>query len=490
MPAHAVPDAEASPHVVVDLDPWRPSGGDPWDKRKAAHLMRRAGFGAKPEELDLLATINFDRVLDVLLSPDRSTLPEFGVRVLPNGEVLDLSNDVDSQRAYWIWEAVHTPYPLREKMALFWHDHFSVGTKTGGGDYLMVHHVNLFRRFGLTNFRDVLIEVTRDPAMLLWLDNWVNGQADEYGVGRINENYARELLELYSLGIGNYSQTDVVEAAKCLSGWSLRSGYGSNEFVYRPEYHVPGPKYVLGRTIDNGTNGYQDTFDLIDAILAQPAAAEFIVRKLWKYFVSDDAPLEIIRELATRFRNDGYQLRPLMSTMFRSRFFFSDRAIRRLVKNPMEFAVGAIRNLGVPLLLSYQEAGIHVADLGLPLLRYQSPAGLADGLAWLGSQAVLRRANFAEELTRKSNEFRMRAHFDPFREIVRVGLNSADAIVRFYLDLLLDGDYPPLLYVLCMEFMNRNDRGIDWFSMQPLRVDKKLRGLVHAIMSLPEYSAN
>lgn len=475
-----------------DLDPWVATASDPWDKRKAAHLLRRAGFGGSPEEVNALVALGADRALDLLLTPNNTPLPTYGTRVLPHGEILDLTNDVLAQRAYWLFECVHGMYPLREKLALFWHNHFSVGANKGGAEYLLGRHVNLFRQLGTGSFRTLLYEVTRDPAMLLWLDNYLNGMP-EAGQPRINENYGRELLELYSMGIGNYTQTDVVEASKCLSGWTLRGVYGSNEFVFRADWHVPGRKVVLGRTIDNGnvgSVGMRDGVDLIDAVLAQASPAEFLVRKLWRFFVAENPPNDIVRDLAQRLRASDYEIGPILSVMLRSKYFFGPLARRQLVKSPVEFVVGAIRNLGRPVVRHYKLVGDHVVRMGLPLLRYQDPSGLPGGLGWLDAQAVMQRANFAEQLTRATDPYHIGAHFDSLRDVNRLGLRTAEEIAGFYLDHLVDADVPSQVFDVCVEFMHR----LDWvrrpFVFSPDAADRKVRGLVHIIMSLPQYSVN
>jgi hypothetical protein len=475
-----------------DLDPWQPTASDAWDKRKAAHLLRRAGFGGAPEEIEALVAIGHGRALDLLLTPNQTPLPSFGTRVLPHGEVLDLASDPVDQRAQWIFECVHGLHPLREKLALFWHDHFSVGANKPGAEYQVLQHVNLFRRFGAGSFRTLLYEVSRDPAMLLWLDNYLNG-LPQGGQPRINENYGRELLELYTLGAGNYTQADVIDASKCLSGWTLQGAYGSNEFVFRPDYHVPGPKVVLGRTISNGnvgTEGMRDGTDLIDVLLGQPAAAEFLVRKLWRWFVSDVAPDAIIQDLAQRLRDNAWAVGPVLSVMLRSKFFFGPSAYRRLVKSPIEFVAGAIRNLGRPVVEHYKLLGHHVALMGLPLLRYRNPAGLPGGLHWLDAQAVMQRANFAEQLTRITDPYHIGAHFDALRDVNRLGLRSAEQIAAFYLDFLVDADVPSQVFDICVEFMHRLDWVRQPFVFSPDAANRKVRGLVHVIMALPQYSMN
>lgn len=482
---------------ATDLAPWRPKPGDAWDKKKAAHLLRRAGFGAKPEELDAIVALGMDRTVDILLTPNTAPLQAFGTQVLPNGEVLDLPYNLTDQRAQWIWEAATTSYPLKEKMALFWHDHFSVGAESATQTPLLIPHINLFRRHGLGSFRTLLVEVTKDPAMLYWLDNYLNGQA-RAGQPVINENYGRELLELYTMGAtAGYTQQDVVEVSKCLSGWSLN---GPNTFMWRANYHVTGPKTVLGKLISNGnsgTQGMQDLYDLLDnVILPYPSTAEYMVTKIWNYFVAETIDVAVLTLLADRWRKDSFDIRSLMSVILRCNFFYSDRSMRTLVKNPMEYVVGAIRNTGLTPIGYYKGTnatnglGYRVEQMGLPLLRYSNPAGLDDGVAWIDSAALIARANFANELTQVSQTAGFRARFDPFREILRANLQTAQQIVDHYVSILLDGDVPDGVRVALYDFMNRVDSGPQPFTLTQAKVNEKVRGLVHLLLATPEYQIN
>lgn len=485
-----------------DLAPWRPTASDPWDARKARHLLRRAGFGGTPEEVEAAVKIGVDRMVDILVTPSRDGLQEFGTRVLPNGELVNLSYDVNAQRAQWLFEMAHTFYPLKEKMALFWHDHFSVGAENFRSFPLLNAHINLFRRLGLGRLRDLLIAVTKDPAMQWWLDNYLNGRPVR-GQPKINENYGRELLELYTVGVDNgYTQRDVVEASKALSGWGL---VGINRFLYRDSWHVKGPKTVMGKTFSNPTNGMKDGFDLIDVILASvdpatrvPRCAKFLTTKIWRYFVNEDVTKydKTINLLATRFAEDGYDIRALMSTILRSNVFYSADSVRQLVKNPVEFAVGALRNTGQIVNLGgtvrrFRNVGIGVEFIGYPLLRYQNPAGLEDGMAWISSQAVIGRANYANEITQVNTYAGVGNRFSPTREIARKNLRTDRQIVDHFLDILVDGDVPAAVRTKLYDFMNRDDNGPRKFNINdPALVSAKVRGLVHLIMALPEYQIN
>ncbi len=470
-----------------DLAPWSPSGPDVWDRKKAAHLLRRAGFGGNLEEFDTLVTLGMDRVVDLLLSPSPQGLREYGTVVLPNGEVLNLTYGLNARRAYWLWEATNGAYPLREKLALFWHDHFSVGFENVQSAATLTKHINIFRRLGLGSFTDILIEVTRDPAMLYWLDNYLNGNR-----GLVNENYGRELLELYMLGVtGGYTQTDVVQASRCLTGWSLN---GLDSFFYNQPTHLAGIKTVLGVVINNsnvGNAGMQDVFDLIEAILnyqngGRHVAAEYIVTKIWEYFVAPAPYAALVTELANRWHGLKYDVRGLMSIILRSTYFHTS-SYRKLVKSPMEFAVGAVRGTRASL-LRYSALAAFVQNMGLPLLAYTNPSGVDEGPAWIDSSTMINRANLANDIIRFSGST-VGATFDAFREINRYGLmnTSATVVVDHYLALLVDGDVPAAVRTALIDFMNRVDAGPVPFTFTTAKVNEKVRGLVHLILSLPEY---
>ena len=467
-----------------DLAPWSPSGTDVWDRAKAAHLMRRAGFGARPEEIDAIVALGLDRTVDLLLTTPTSGLQEYGTQVLPTGEVLNLTYDLASQRGQWLNEMANTPYQLREKMVLFLTDHFSVGSEVINDVPLKLPHANIFRRHGLGSFRQMLIEVTADPAMLLWLDNNINGRLVN-GVPTINENYAREIMELYTMGVnGGYTQNDVVQAARCLSGWTLT---GNNRFFYNASWHVTGNKTVLGSTILSA--GQQEVYSLIDVLLAWPATAEYMVTKVWKFFVSENPYPALVTELAKRWRADGFNFRALMNIVLRSNYFFSSAARRVLIKNPVEFVINAIRNTATPI-YRFVNLGQRVQDMGWSLLRYSNPAGYDDGTYWISTQAMIARCNFAAELTQVSGTAGVWPRFDPAREVVRMNLQTAEEIVDHFLGILVDGDVPPQVRYSLYDFMNRADRGSDPFVLTPAKINEKVRGLVHLILSLPEYQMN
>ena len=477
------PQAQGTRRLARDpLSPWRPGPEMPFDRHAAAHLARRAGFGAAPEELDQMVAAGVTATIDALVQGTPVLLQDSGTVTLPQGESLNVSTSSIAQRAQWLHAAAHASAPFVEKMALFWHDHFSVGPKNGRMLPTMVRHINVLRSFGLGSLRDLLIEVTLDPAMQLFLDNFLNGRG-----GQINENYSRELLELYAMGPDNgYSQTDVVEAAKCLSGWSLdRTGNPT----FRAAYHIPGRKRVLGTAIDN-TDGRRDLPDLIDAILARPEPARFLVEKIWRYFVDDRPDPRLLDQLADRFRATGHDIGALMDLLLRSNVFFEFSSRHALVKNPVEFTIGAIRHLGTPTIGSWRLVAVRLEQQGYPLMAYEGPNGLDDGMAWIDSQAWIARGNLADELTAVPQGRRFRAATDPLREIRRVGLGTSSAVVAHYLEHLVDGRGPAEVAAALDLFLNRDDRGPAPFDPRTPAGVAKMRGFLHLLLCLPEYQTN
>ncbi|MCA8956504.1 MAG: DUF1800 domain-containing protein [Planctomycetes bacterium] len=487
--------------VDFELSPWIPTTVDPFDAKKAAHLLRRAGFGAMPTEIDAILKVGVHRTVDLLTIPSNWGLQEYGSQMLPSGEVINVSQNVAYQRAQWVFEAVTTHFPLKEKMALFWHDHFSVGINNNTYTPMSVPHVNIFRRHGLGKFRDVLVEVARDPAMLFWLDNRINGAS-----GRINENWGRELNELYTQGEGSgYTESDVKATSACFAGWSL---INYNKYFYNTTYARAGAgsKTLLGQTIYNPTNQEQEGYQAIDVLLSQKATSEYVVRKIWSYFVAERPETnaveqklwdDIVVELAKRWKESGYDIRGLMSVILRCNYFNSSRAMRKLVKNPMEYTVGAIRALGAPTIGRYSLLGTRVELMGLPLFRYSNPSGLSDGTAWIDSQALINRYNFVDDLTQVSTTADFRTSWDPLVEVQRKSLYTSKAIVDHFVSILVDDAITSTVRQNLYDYMDYIDGTptkqyvpYDSLPTNSQYRPAKIRGLVALIMILPEFNIN
>lgn len=477
-----------------DLSPWSPSASDPWDAKKARHLSRRAGFGLLPEEVETLVRVGHRLSVDLYLLVPRQRMPERGTFLLRSGEVVNLHN-YSHQVTSWLYLMANSPWQLQEKMALFWHDHFSTGVGTVRISELMSRSINLYRQHGTGNFRDLLFGVAIDPAMLYFLDNRLSR------VGRPNENFSRELFELHTMGVGNgYTEDDIKEAARCLTGWTCIV----DRAYFNVGTHDFGVKNVLGRRIDNRALGRtaaavrQDGLDVIDAALAQPATARYVTRKIWEYFVYENPSDALVDKLSARWRQDRYDIRSLMELIFRSRAFYSARAMRGNIKNPVEYVVNAIRTLNVATQIRFQRVTTRFLQMGLPLLNYSGPDGLPDGEAWINSQNVINRSNFAalmiEGRARWQSTY-LRSGFDPEREIKRKSLDTTtpNAIVDHFLEILVDGDVPDEVRKSLTDYMTRTDAGSrNWnYSGNKAReLREKVAGLVHLILSLPEAHIN
>ncbi len=470
-----------------DLTPWVPTQAVPWDKKHVRHLMRRAAFGARPQDVETLVKIGHKKAVDILLLVPGETIPTSGTFRLPHGELVNLSFYTDASAA-WVYLMTNSPWQLQEKMALFFHDHFATGVNKVRYVELMTAQINLFRRHALGNFRDLLIDVSADPAMLYWLDNRLSR------VGRPNENYGREVLELFSMGVGaGYTEKEVQEAARCLTGWYCLL----DRYRFINNYHDYGIKALLGRWIYNASpNGELDGHDLVDAILSRGPTAKFMCKKIWEYFVYENPSQALVDKLAARWVADNYDFRALMELIFRSKAFYSARAMRTLVKNPVEYVVGMLRTLDQKT-IDYGRVTTRLLQMGLPLLNYAGPDGLPDGSNWINSQNVINRSNFAMEVITRRNGYpyysvenrRYLPAWDVFKEIGRKGLKTPTQIVDYFLDILVDADVPAKVRSDLIAYMTKTDFGSFTWNLN-VHGNLKISGLVHLIQSLPEAQIN
>ncbi len=371
--------------------PWKPSAAEPWDRKWAAHLYRRAAFGASSAELSLAVKNGYTETLDLLLKGQPkaaemvSTLNDVG-RVAATRDA-----DGTQLRGWWLYCMLQGGHPLREKMSLFWHNHFATSIVKVRDPDLMFRQNVLFREHALGTFGPLLQAATRDGAMLLWLDSNSNVK------GKANENYARELMELFSLGVGNYAEKDVREAARAFTGWHT-DGIG---FRFNEAQHDDGDKTVLGKT------GAWKGDDVVKIALEQPACARFLVRKLYSFFVSEiDPPAALLEPLCASFRKSEYDVASLVKTMLASRHFYSDHAFRTRIKSPVEFALGAV----LATYRRYDESDPHsrplahqslirwLTGMGQTLFAPPNVKGWPGGRTWLNTATVLERNNFAAAL--------------------------------------------------------------------------------------------
>ena len=379
------------------------------DRALVAHLLRRAGFGATPSELDALTgSKTYEEIVDDLVNPERfAELDESYIERYYGGE------PVAVHVGKWLYRMVNTRRPLEEKMSLFLHHLFPVAWGKSEHGPSLYTEIAMFRRVGLSDMKTILLELSRDPAMLFWLDNNENHK-DE-----INENYGRELLELFSMGVGNYTEDDIKAASRAFTGWTFRqplslypNGHYPAEFMFRADDHDYGEKTFLGET------GAFDGEDVIDIIVKQPATARFISRHLYNFFVEDEVQVPswateppkneaAIQRLSRVFMESGGQLRPVLSELFNSDFFKQSTAFKK-VKSPTELVAGVLRQTGE---FSDPSPGIYtlaittlngsltegpLAIMGQRLMNPPTVEGWHTGHEWIDSGTLSERIGFVE----------------------------------------------------------------------------------------------
>ena len=346
--------------------------------RHAAHLLRRAGFGGSEADVARIASLGVQSAVDSLLHP---TAPDADFPPYPDAAVLyDPKKARQATQLWWLDRMLRTNRPLAEKMTLFWHGHFATSFQKVQPQY-MAAQIDLFRQQGLGRFPALLSAVTRDPAMLIWLDNRANAKAHP------NENYAREVMELFALGLGNYTEDDVKEAARAFTGWTVDK---NQHAAFVPARHDDGVKTVLGKT------GTFDADDVIAIIVSQPVHQRFLARKLLEFFLYSDPEPELVESLAQVYALSGFDLAKTVAAIVRSNVFFSTRAYRAIPKSPIELAIGTLRYAGaqsVPPNLPYQ-----LARMGQEPLNPPSVKGWDGGPAWINTSTLLARFNFVNAL--------------------------------------------------------------------------------------------
>jgi uncharacterized protein (DUF1800 family) len=494
---------------VKAWQPWQPGPADPWNLKWAGHLYRRAGFGATLTELREAIALGYQETMDRILTGaaggerfQREVLDQAGARMARKSSPYDL-------RGWWLYCMLNGPHPLREKMTLFWHNHFATSIAKVGHTTKMFNQNRTLRQNALGKFKPFLLDMSRDAAMLVWLDSNSNVK------GKPNENYAREVMELFSLGVGNYTEKDIREAARAFTGWHT----DDDQFDFVPALHDDGSKTVLGQT------GNWNGDDIVRIVLEQPAAARFLARKLYRFLINEAAnpPDALIEPLARFYRDNDYDTGALVKVMLRSRHFFSEHAYRQRIKSPVEYVLGAVRAVTTGTI---QQAALlsRLDSMGQQLFAPPNVKGWVGGQAWLNTATVLARHNFAqvaasgqlrvseleqrlasasselerqvieqEERARAEQEAAQRAqgqkpprppeppanpNTDPAELIHQEKLTDPEKIVALLLDLFLQGDVSKPARGKLVAFLSEG---------KPAGLDGRIREVVHAIVTMPEY---
>jgi uncharacterized protein (DUF1800 family) len=367
---------------VEAWQPWEPDAANPWSLKWAGHLYRRAAFGANLGELRQAVRQGLPATLDQLVQghPEADARDSF---LAVTGKQIAKKENVYELRGWWLYAMFHTLHPLREKMTLFWHDHFATSIAKVQRTDLMFKQNQVLRKHALSKFQPFLLDISRDPAMLVWLDSNSNVK------GHPNENYARELMELFTLGVGNYTEHDVRESARAFTGWHT----DGEQYEFSASFHDGGEKSV------HRQKGNWNGEDILRILLEQDAASRFIVRKLYRYIISDTAkpPAALLQPLADAFRKSDYDIGALVKTMLHSRHFFSEYAYRQRIKSPVDYGVGTVRAL-VPNIGSIAPVALvnRLEAMGQQLFAPPNVKGWPGGPSWLNTATVLGRHNFAQ----------------------------------------------------------------------------------------------
>ena len=420
------------------------------DLRLMAHLLRRAGFGATPDELDLAMDKGYDAVLDELLNPS-------GDDIVPNDLIRRYHVDQSDLRGgavpYWIYRMAVTDHPLREKMCLLWHRVFATASYKLIQGRVVISQIDMFRDHGMGNLDNLLVQLSRDPAMIMWLDNQDNHK------GSINENYGRELLELFSMGVGNYTEEDIKECARAFTGWrvvnpaymsiKMRNNtsrpYGNMtwQFEYDDDDHDHGQKTVLGETGDfNGE-------DVVDIICRQEATPRYIARHLYHYFVADEPPVpqwphtppvnpDAIDAMTDAYFESDHSIKHMLEALFTSDFFKEEAFRYARTKSPAEMVVGTLRLAGRMELPCYEtyDAARASSGMGQALLGPPSVEGWQGGSEWINTGTYAERVNFVTRVLGDPTRPGVKAVVDRINRVAGDGDLSADGLLDACLEVL------------------------------------------------------
>ena len=411
------------------VDDLRPIEEVQWNAQRAAHLFERAGFGATPRDIERSLAAGARATVARLVRAQSETdsgavafepsgIPDAGIDPFPEGR--PLATDAAQARGeaigvqvkpagnrrvqpvvdkfffwlrasalecnrigyWWANRMLNTERPLVEKMALFWHGHFATHEDKVRDHRKMLQQVELLQRQGLGNFRELMIAVAQDPAMLAFLDAGVNVK------GAPNENFAREILEMFTMGVGQYGELDIREAARAFTGWN----YQGTRFRFDANKHDNGLKTVFGR------EARFDGVQMIDHILAQPATADYIAGRIYRFFVREELSPATAHKLGAVLRDNRYDMAPLLETIFLSRDFYSAPSVGTRIKGPVELLVSTYRRLGLASVPGLPDFNETTRALGQHLLHPPTVAGWAQGRAWITPGLLIERGNFVRDL--------------------------------------------------------------------------------------------
>lgn len=405
-----------------------------WDKSTASHLLSRSLFGHTKEDLDFALSLTIDEYVDNYLLADTQQPQSPGFWV---SDTSTYNTSVRSRElTYWWYNLMLTQgHSLSEKMVLFWHNHFVSELSVVQLPQRMYNQNKLFRQFAFGNFKELTKQVTTDPAMLIYLDNTKNKKEDP------NENYARELMELFTLGIGNYTEGDIAEAAKALTGWQVE-GLTS---------HLDEDRFDDSNKTFMGESGNFNHLDIIDIIFTKPAVAKYLCTKLYKEFVYFEIDDNIVNQLATILEENNFEIKPVLSALFKSDFFYSEEIVGAKIKSPIECLIPLIKKLKLAT-PDYEFLRDVANDIGQTLFSPPNVAGWEGDKSWISTNTLPARNTFSDRIiTASKSELKIVEYartFESSENAIQFVDDVTDNFLsyklsenrkKYLLDVLLDG---------------------------------------------------
>jgi uncharacterized protein (DUF1800 family) len=433
--------------------------------RRVGHLLRRAGFGANPDELQAYAEKGVDQTVDELVNFDQQPDDLDATLSKVQGDLLDLHNLEDIQ-TWWLYRMLHSARPLQEKMTLFWHGHFATAQyKVNNAQFMQTQNETL-RQHALGNFKDLVTAIAKDPAMLLWLDGATNHKAAP------NENFGRELMELFTLGIGNYTEDDVKAAARAFTGWNL--DYAKGQFSFNPKQHDDGPKSFRGQS------GNLNGDDILANVAVDPATATHLASKLFAFFAYDNPEPSVVQPLADLYLKSNLEIKPVVKAILTSDAFYSDKSFTGHVKSPVEYVVGSVKQFGGAI----RERSLIPAlkQLGQEIFNPPNVAGWHGGPSWLDAASTVARFNIGALLAGavKNAPGAGGGYIDPESFVQKLPSKGWGAVIDLFGGSLTGGLTDSTRQAMA-------DYAAKAASQKPQDLETKLRGLVHLLMVSPEY---
>ncbi len=456
----------------IHFAPYVPGESEPWDpKATARHLLRRSGFGAPPEDVERWANLDLPSRVQELFDEAEDQEAQFRETFQRISNSFVNFSDIPQMQAWWCYRMLQTRTPLREKLTLFWHGHFVSSTSKVDISY-MHRQIEMLRFHAWGNLPELIRAVCHDPAMLQYLDGQDNVRQNP------NENFGRELLELFTLGKGNYTEHDVRAAARAFTGWTFEGDH----FTFNAAAHDVGVKEFLGR------RGPWDGNDIVDILAQHPALPRWIARKLLVFFACPEPPDDVVAEAAAIFREGGLHIKPFLSTLFQSKFFYSPGCRHTRIASPVELVVGTCRQLG--LHLAAQRVRENLNNMGQELFTPPSVKGWDGEKKWINSLTWMSRLSFANEVASLPGNTELSPGL-PIDRLVPSTLVHPALVVAALADHLLDGRLDADKQKAIAQFLVTENG-----KPQPhkFRTDanfrsQQIRAAVEIMLSLPEYHA-